>query len=57
MGQLTFESLWIYSLKLIDQIQTNITDDRVLLCVHRYDFRLEMKPSLIGEIFVIFKMW
>jgi len=40
---------------LIDQIQITMAHDRLPLCVHRYDVRLEMKPSLVQEIFVIRK--
>jgi hypothetical protein len=47
---------WIYSLTLIDQIQTIMAHDRLLLCVHGYDIRSEMKPSLVGEIFTVLKI-
>ena len=43
-------------INVIDQIQSNVTDDRLLLCAHTYDLRSEMKPSLVGEIFAVFKI-
>ena len=48
--------LCIYSLMLIDQIQTNMAHDRLLLCVYGYDIRSGMKPSLVGEIFIVLKI-
>ena len=56
MTQLKFESFSIYSLMLIDQIQTRIAHDILLLCVHVYGIRLVMKPILVGENFIIFKI-
>jgi hypothetical protein len=44
IAQLKF---WIYSLTLINQIQTNMARGRLLLCVYGY----RMKPSLVGKIF------
>ncbi len=42
---------------LTDQIQTNMADDRLLLCVHGYDIRSRMKPSFVGEIFIVLKIF
>ncbi len=41
---------------LTDQIETNMAHDRLLLCVHEYGMRSGMKPSLVGEIFVVLNM-
>ncbi len=56
MGQLKSESFLIYSLMLIDEIQTNMAHARLLLCVHGYDISSGMKPSLAGEIFIVLKI-
>ena len=56
IGQLKSESFLIYSLMLIDQIETNMAHDRLLLCVYGYDIRSGMKPSLVGEIFIVLKI-
>ena len=47
----------IYSSIPIDQIYINMVDDRLLLCVHGYDIRSRMKPSLAGEMFIVLKTW
>jgi hypothetical protein len=41
---------------LIDRIQMNMVHDRLLLCVHAYDIRSGMKPSLVEEIFIVLKV-
>jgi hypothetical protein len=47
-------SRWI--LTLIDKIQNNIPHDRLILRAHGYGIRLLMKPSSIGESFIVFKI-
>lgn len=42
-------------IKLIDEIQINMAYDGLLLSVHGCNFRLEIKPSLVAEIFIILK--
>ncbi len=46
----------IYSLTLINQIQTNMARGRLLLCVYGYDIRSRMKPSLVRKIFIVLKI-
>ncbi len=46
----------IYSLTLINQIQTNMARGTLLLCVYVYDIRYRMKPSLVGKIFIVLKL-
>jgi hypothetical protein len=55
-GTTEVRKFWNYSLVVFDQIQINIPHDRLSLYVYGYDIRSIMKPSLIGENFIVFKI-